>query len=344
MKAVVKTKHGIGNVVLKDVDIPSIKSDEVLIRVKYTGICGTDLHIFNDSTSYTTPIILGHEYSGIVEKKGLAVKEFSVGDRVTSPATIPCGSCVLCKTGFSNRCIGEQKRILGAYHANGTFTKYLSVPSKILHKIPENLTLERAAVAEPVACIVHAVFERVRIEPGDTVVVLGPGAIGLLCIQAARLAGANNIVITGTGADRERLLTAKKLGANITVNVEKDNPVEVIMKLTKKVGADVVLEASGSTAAQTQAFTMIKKCGRIGLIGLSGRTSQLNLDSIVESELEVKGSWGTVWKSWRRALILLSSDMIKVSPLITNKLSIDEWDKGFKFVQKREALKVLLLP
>ncbi|RJS76077.1 hypothetical protein CW712_02680 [Candidatus Bathyarchaeota archaeon] len=344
MKAVVKTKRGPGNVELRDIEVPKINPNEVLVEIKFTGICGTDLHIYHDSAFYTPPVVLGHEYSGVIVQKGKKVAGFDIGDRVTSPATIPCGSCLMCRTNHANRCVGEQKRILGTHKANGTFTKYVAVPYRILHKIPQSLSFEEAAVAEPVACVIRAVFERIKVEPGDTVAVLGPGPMGLLTVQAARVAGAKQIVVTGVSADKERFCIAKQLGADLTINVEQEDAVKVIKDLTDGWGADVVFEASGASAARKQAFKIVRRCGKIGLIGLTGEPTDLNLDHIVEGELDVKGSWGTVWTSWRRTLDLMSSGMIKVAPLITSRLPLEKWKEGFQQMEERKALKVLLLP
>jgi len=344
MKAVVKVARGPGNVELRDVEVPRVKPDEVLVEVKFTGICGTDLHILHDSTFYTPPVVLGHEYSGIIAKKGAEVQGFETGERVTSPATIPCGRCLMCRTNHANRCTVEQKRILGTHKADGTFAEYVAVPSGILHRIPEKLSLEEAAVAEPVACIVRAVFERVKVEPGEAVAVLGPGPMGLLAVQAAKIAGAKHVFITGVGADKERFAVAKELGADTVINVEQEDPVSVIKNLTVELGADTVFEASGSSAARKQAFSMVRRCGKVGLIGISGKPCDINLDAVIEGELDVKGSWGTVWTSWKRTLTLISSGKMRVSPLINAKLPLDKWREGFSLMEERKALKVLLVP
>jgi L-iditol 2-dehydrogenase len=344
MKAVAKTARGPGNVELSEVEIPKIKPDEVLVEVKFTGVCGTDLHIFHDSAFYTPPVVLGHEYSGVIVEKGAEVQGFETGERVTSPATIPCGRCLMCRTNHANRCTGEQKRILGAHKADGTFAKYVAVPSVILHRIPEKLSLEEAAVAELAACVVRAVFERVKVEPGEAVAVLGPGPMGLLTVQAAKIAGAKHVFLAGVSADRERFEVAKSLGADTIINVENEDPIDVVKSFTDGLGADTVFEASGSSAARKQAFNMVRRCGKVGLIGLTGKPSDINLDSIVEGELDVKGSWGTVWTSWKRTLTLLSSGKMRVSPLINAKLPLEKWREGFSLMEERKALKVLLVP
>jgi len=344
MKAVVKAKRGPGNVELREVDVPEIAPDEVLIEVKSSGICGTDIHIYHDLAFYTPPVILGHEYAGVITQVGREVSNFNVGDRVTSPATIPCGVCFMCKINRANRCIGEQKKILGAHKADGTFTRYVAVPSKILHKIPDALSFDEAAVVEPAACAIHNVSERVGIEPGDTVVVLGPGPMGLLSLQVAKASGAEKVIITGVNADKDRLRLAENLGADMTINVEEEDAVAIIKSVTDGLGADVVIEASGASAARKQAFNLVRRCGKVGLIGLTGRPTDINLDKIVEGELDVKGSWGTIWTSWRKALKMISSGKIKVAPLITSKLPLEKWYEGFKMMEEKKALKVLLIP
>ncbi len=344
MKAVVKTERGPGNVELIDAEIPKINPEEVLVEVKFTGICGTDIHIYHDNAFYTPPIILGHEYSGLIVEKGSEVKGLDIGDRVTSPATIPCGKCFMCRTNHPNRCIGEERRILGAHRADGTFAKFVRVPSQILHKIPKQLSLEEAAVAELVACVAHLVFEKVNVKPGDTVAILGPGPAGLLTLQASKAAGAGLVAVTGTDADAERLEIARRLGADITVNCEREDAVEALKSLTEGLGVDVVFEASGASSARKQAFQIVRRCGKVGLLGLTGKSSDINLDLVVEGELDVKGSWGTVWTSWRRALNLLSIGKIKAAPLIGARLPLEKWFEGFKMMEERRALKVLLVP
>jgi L-iditol 2-dehydrogenase len=344
MKAVVKTKRGHGNIELKEVDIPRTEPDEVLVEVRFAGICGTDVHIYHDSAFYTPPVILGHEYSGVIVQKGSEVVDFDIGDRVTSPATIPCGECLMCRTNHANRCVGEQKRILGTHKADGAFARFVVVPSRILHKIPEPLSLEEASVAELAACVVHAVFERVGVDPGDVVAILGPGPMGLLTLQAAKIAGAEQVIVTGMGADQARLKVAEKLEADVIIDVEQGDPVDRIRSLTDGWGADVVFEASGASPARRQALSMVRRCGKVGLIGLTGEPTDIDLDKIVEGELDVKGSWGTVWTSWRRTLNLLSSGMMQVAPLISAKLPLESWREGFKMMEERKALKVLLTP
>jgi len=345
LKALVKFARGEGNVELKDIGKPKCAEGEVLVGVEVAGICGTDIHILHDQTFYTPPVVIGHEYCGKVVEVGEGVEGIEVGERVTSPATVPCGVCFPCRTGHQNRCIGSNKKILGVSGANGAFSEYVAVPVKIIHKIPQNVSSESAALAEPIACVVHAAIERVNVEPGETVVVQGPGPMGLIATQIVAIQGAGLIIVTGTSADEERLRIAKKLGANVTINVEKENTIKLVSDLTSGLGADIIFEASGSPAARRQAFELVRRCGRIGYIGLTGRPKEVaNLDSVVEKELELVGSWGTVWTSWKTTLTLLASGKIKTAPLISHRLSLDDWEKGFNFMDRKEGLKILLQP
>ncbi len=343
MKALVKTVKEEGNVELKDVEYPKIKSDELLVEVKAAGICGTDLHIFHNKSHYVPPVTLGHEYSGIVIEIGDAVRDFEIGDIVTSPATINCGICHFCRIGATNRCIDPNKRILGVARANGAFAKYMAVPAKIAHKLPKEIPFEEAALAEPAACAVHAT-EIIPVNMGDSVVILGPGPMGLLILQLAELAGASQTIVTGITADQDRLKIAKTLGADVTINVEEENPVGMIKRLTDGLGADIIFECSGAPAAQKQAFDIVRRRGKIGLVGLTGREINVSLDKIVEGEIEVKGSWGTLWTSWKLAIKLISLKRLQVRPLISATLPLDQWEKGFQLMENKEVIKVLLIP
>ncbi len=345
LKAVIKTKRGVGHIIVDDIEIPKVEPDSVVVEVKAAGICGTDIHISHDRSVYNPPVVLGHEYAGVVVEIGNNVEGFNIGDHVTSPATVPCGECSMCWTGHQNRCTSDNKLILGVSKADGAFAKFMRVPAKIAHKIPTKVAFEDAALSEPTACVVHAVAERVGVDVGDVVVFLGPGPMGLLGLQIAKAQGAEHVIITGTSADKERLQLAKKLGADITINIEEEDPLEIIQSVTNGLGADVVFETAGADAARRQALQLIRQTGTIGFIGITGGlTNEIDLDQILEKELDVRGSWGTVWSSWKRTLSLIASQQIKTAPLITARLGLDEWAKGFKMMEDRSAIKVLLIP
>lgn len=199
MQALVKTQKGVGFLELQDVEVPRPGPGEVLIEVKACGICGTDVHVLHDEFPYWPPVVLGHEFSGQIVELGPEVQHFALGERVVGePHTQACGHCYLCRTGNIQIC--PTKRSPG-WGIHGAFTKYLKMPEKLLHRIPDSMSYEVAAVCEPTANTVHDVIERAKIDAGDFVVVLGPGPIGLLAALTARAGGARHIVIIGAPAD-----------------------------------------------------------------------------------------------------------------------------------------------
>jgi len=337
-----KTARGIGNLELRELEVPKPKRDEVLIEVAAAGLCGTDIHIKHDQAFYTPPVVLGHEYSGTVIEVGSDVTSLSDGVPVVSPATAYCGKCYQCKTGHMNRCTAENKRILGTSRANGAFAKYLVVPDYIVHQVPKGVSMEEAALAEPLACVVHSVIDTTPICPGDVVVVQGPGTMGLMATQVAKAMGAGNVIVTGVSSDQWRFDIAKKIGADMTIDVQGDeNPIDIIKAETDGRGADAVIEASGACVACTQALDFVKVAGHVTLLGVRGSPANIDLDPIVIKELTMSGTWGTLPATWVTTLRLMSSRKVDVSPLITHRISLSEWQKGFELMESQKAIKVL---
>jgi L-iditol 2-dehydrogenase len=342
VRGLMKTARGFGNLELRKLDDPKPKRDEVLIEVAAAGICGTDIHIKHDQAFYTPPVVLGHEYSGTVADVGSDVTSVEIGNHVVSPATAYCGKCHQCKTGHMNRCTAEDKRILGTSKANGAFAKYLVVPEYIIHKVPQNVSLEAAALAEPFACVVHSVIDKTPICPGDTVVVQGPGTMGLMATQIAKSMGAGKVIVTGVTSDKWRFDIAKKIGADMTIDVlAGSDPVDLVRAETDGCGADAVIEASGACVACTQALDFVKVAGHVTLLGVRGQPANIDLDPIITKELTMSGTWGTLPSSWVTTLRLMSSGKVDVSPLITHRISLSEWEKGFELMESQKAIKVL---
>ena len=337
-----KTARGVGNLELRELEIPKPKRDAVLIEVAAAGICGTDIHIKHDQTFYTPPVVLGHEYSGTVVEVGSDVTSVKVGDSVVSPATAYCGKCYQCKTGHMNRCTSEDKRILGTSRADGAFAKYLVVPDYIVHKVPKEVSMEEAALAEPLACVVHSVIDTTPICPGDAVVVQGPGTMGLMATQVAKAMGAGKVIVTGVTSDQWRFDIAKKIGADMTIDVQgNEKPIDIVKAETDGRGADAVIEASGACVACTQAFDFVKVAGHVTLLSIRGSPANIDLDPIVIKELTMSGTWGTLPSTWVTTLRLMQSRKVDVSPLITHRISLSEWETGFELMENQKAIKVL---
>jgi L-iditol 2-dehydrogenase len=342
MRGLMKTARGPGNLELQELGEPTPAHDEVLVEVSAAGICGTDVHIKHDQAFYTPPVVLGHEYSGRVVTVGEDVSAVAPGELVVSPATAYCGKCYQCKTGHMNRCTAPDKKILGTSRANGAFAKYLVVPEYIVHKVPKQVTEEAAALAEPTACVVHSVIDKSPIQPGDVVVVQGPGTMGLLSAQVAKAMGAGKVILTGVSSDQWRFEIAKKTGVDITLDVQAESdPVGFVMSETDGRGADVVIEASGACVACSQALEFVKVAGHVTLLGVRGMPLSIDLDPMVTKELTMSGTWGTLPSSWVTTLRLMSSGKIDVEPLITHRISLSEWEKGFELMESQKAIKVL---
>lgn len=344
MKALVKTAKGKGNIEIREVPHPDLPGDDwVIIRVKAAGVCGSDLHIWKDEFPYWPPVVMGHEFSGIVAETGSKVTNVKTGDRVVAePHSLACGLCELCRQGKPQIC--PDKRSPG-WGIDGAFTEYVAMPCHLLHQIPEGMSFEYAALAEPAAIAVHQVHERGKIDLGDTVVITGAGPMGLLSTLVARECGAGTIIITGMSSCGEvRFPAAEKLGADRIVNVEQEDPVEVVLDITKGRGADIVVETSGAPAAIRQTAAMVRKCGRISAIGLTGNGEVSFLwNEAMHKVVDVLFNFSSSYTSWDRALSVLAHTDKDVDSIITHRTQIDNWESVFKDLVDEKGIKALFI-
>ena len=343
MKALVKYALGPGNMEIRDVPEPVPGPGQVKLEVKESGICGSDIHIYHSDIAIplNPPVVTGHEFSGVVVENGEGCSRFKPGERVVSETAFHyCGVCDFCREGFYNLCM--ERRTLG-YWFNGVFARYTVVPEARLHPIPNGVDFTSAAMTEPLACVVHAIYDLTRIAAGDVVLVSGPGSVGLIAAQIAKTHGAA-VVVSGTDADEARLETAKKLGADHTVNVQKENLAEFLRPLTRGYGPDVVLECSGSPYGTDAGLNAIKKRGWFTQIGLPGQKIEFDVEKVCYKELRFSGSLGSRNASWRKALQLLDEGKVNVKPLVSDKLSILEWQRAFGLFEKKKGGKIFLLP
>jgi L-iditol 2-dehydrogenase len=341
MKAVVKTKRGEGNVEYMDYPEQDPGPGEVKVRVEAAGICGTDIHILHDEFLSLPPVVMGHEFSGCVVGLGPQVKRFGMGERVT--AEVPayaCGSCLYCKTGSVNLC--DNRRGVG-WSVNGCFAEFIVVEEGQLHAIPDRLSYEEGALLEPLACCVHGVIELTDIKAGDTVYVSGPGPVGILTAQVAAAEGAR-VVVGGTSADSRRLELASGLGVHRTVDVEREDPIAILRDLTDGLGADVVVECAGAMPAIRKSIDIVRRGGLVTQIGLSGRSVELEIDKLVRKEVRLQGVFSANWRSWEYAIRLVEQGRVSLTPVISHRLPLSEWCEGLSMAERREGLKVLLMP
>jgi L-iditol 2-dehydrogenase len=341
MKALVKTAKGVGLIELRDVPVPEIGDDEVLIEIKAAGICGTDLHIYHDEFPYWPPVILGHEFSGIIAAAGKNVTGWKPGDRVVGePHTLACGKCWLCRTG--NRQLCPDKRSPG-WGIDGCFAKYMRFPEPaLLHRIPDSLSFEDSAQVEPTANVVTDVIERGEVRTGDIVAVIGPGPIGITAAQAAKAAGADTVILIGTDADEElRMPTARKLGTiDHVVNVQKEDVPKLVLSLTQDRGADVVVEASGAPRGIAQGLQLVRKLGRVTAIGLTAKPEiTFPYASGMFKSATYVFNLSTSYTSWDTAIRLIASGKIQVAPFVTHRGGLDRWQEFFTALDNKKGLK-----
>lgn len=329
---------------IKEIEKPTLDKGEVLIKVKAAGICGSDLHYYLKGRTATFipkhPFILGHEFSGIIEES--TKEEFKPGDRVVIEPQIPCFECYYCRRGRYNLC--DNLKFIGTAatipHINGGFAEFCKVPVEILHRIPDDLTFEEAALAEPLSVAIHA-CRRGTIRIGERILILGAGPIGLFTLLIAKLSGATDLFIVDN-IDR-RLNWAKEFGG-FPINFDKSDVFKEIMNFTNGKGVDIVFEASGSPKAISTALNCARKGGRIVLIGnLPDEDIPSKLINIVTKELDIKGIMRYA-NTFDIAIKLLSKKLIPSSKIITHIFNLEEIHKAFDTAIKGEALKVIIKP
>ena len=343
MIGLVKTQAGAGNMELREVPVPEPGAGQVLIEVAYTGICGSDLHIYHSDISLAMrfPVITGHEFSGTIVKLGEGVSDLEVGERVSGITSFGvCGKCLNCKTGKTNIC--TQKKLIG-YWYDGAFANYIVIPAHNAQVLPDNVGFREGAVLEPLGCAVEAVVELTRVKPEDVVVVMGPGLIGQLVAQVAGLCG-GRVVVAGTNKDECRLQLAGTLGAHELVNIEKDDLAARVNALSQGMGADVVFECSGAAPAARAGLNVLRRGGQYTQVGLFGKPIEIDFEQIAYKEAKVTGSLGQNWLNWHLALKLLKYGRVQIPPLVSDVLPLDRWESGFQAFSNGSGLKILLEP
>ncbi|QNM10006.1 zinc-dependent alcohol dehydrogenase [Wansuia hejianensis] len=341
MKALVKQGHGLGmeGVVLADLPKPVPKENEVLIKVMACGICGTDLHIIADEYAHTPPIVLGHEFTGVIEACGGAVKGLETGDQVIVNNINGCGSCHYCRQGDYQMCL--EKASIGI-NLNGGMAEYVTAPGDHVFKVPDAMKgSDIPALSEPVACCVRAVIDHTDIKPGDTVLVTGPGAIGQICAQLAKLCGAY-VIVSGTKVDEARLELAKRLGADATAS-DAARLAEMVRQRTEY-GVDVVLECSGAAPALNQAFELVRKEGQVTQVGVFGKPVMVDLDKMWKKEIRYRSGFATGASSWEKLQKIYAMNALNLEALISTRMPLENYKEAFAMVERKEGYKVFLVP
>ncbi len=340
MKAAVFEKVGV--IKVKEVPVPEIAADEVLIQVKYTGICGTDWSIYNGWYSADKlPMIPGHEFSGVIAKLGQNAKNLKVGERVTADINIGCGTCFYCIRGEKLLC--DSFTQLGI-HTDGTFAEFVKAPWAQVHKIPENLSFEQAAFIEPVSCVVHSA-KAMNARLGSSIAIIGDG-LGTLHARMAVLRACAPVIIFGD--NRKRLQIAKDMGADYAIHVDDvSDPVAEVMNITNGRGVDYAIEAVGTTKTYEQAFAMLRRGGMLTAFGIAGENDVMNIRpfEFVLGEKKVTGSCAGVGSDWPDAMTLIANGRIDPKPLFSMKIPLEDLEWALHELRKDPSLfKIFVSP
>jgi len=340
MKAAVFEKVGV--IKVKEVPVPEIGDNEVLIKVKLTGICGTDWSIYNGWYSADKlPMIPGHEFSGVIAKVGKNAKGVIEGDRVTCDINMSCGKCFYCIKGEKLLC--DNFTQLGI-HTDGTFAEYVKAPASLLHKLPDNMSFEEGAFIEPVSCVIHAA-KAMDACLASSVAIIGCG-LGVLHARMAVLRACAPVIIFGD--NRKRLQIAKDMGADYAIHIDDvADPVAEVMNLTNGRGVDYAIEAVGSVKTYEQAFAMLRRGGRLSAFGITGEQDTMNIRpfEFVLGEKKITGSCAGVGSDWPDAITLISNGRINPKPLFSLKVPLEDLEWALHELRKDPSLfKIFVSP
>jgi L-iditol 2-dehydrogenase len=327
-----------GSVELRELESPSIGDSDVLLEVANVGVCGSDLHQWTADHSWPVnyPVVLGHEFGGRILQVGAEVQGWKEGDRVVSEtAAIISADNPMTRRGLYN--LDPTRKGFG-YGVNGAMTKYVRVPSRILHHVPDKLPFEQACLTEPCCVAYSAVVKNARIEPGDRVLVLGPGTIGILCAAMARLCGAE-VAIVGLPQDAHRLEIARQYGCEVIIGDAKPWAMH-----RDGLGADGVIDAAGVSATLKLAIDVVRPAGWISKVGWGRQPLNFSLDPLVQKNVTLQGSFSHNWPIWERVIALLASGQFNVKPIIGGVWPISQWHTAFEKMHKGEVVKSVLKP
>ncbi len=328
---------------LREVPVPEIADDDVLLNVGAVSVCGSDVHQAWNTQSWPVdvPVVLGHEFGGTVAEVGRAVSGLRAGDRVVSEtAARICGHCVMCRSGRYNVC--PSRKGFG-YGVDGAMAQWVRVPARCLHRIPDTLPFEIACLAEPHAVAYHAMCVNTTIHPGDAVVVIGPGPIGLLCTRFAKLSGADPLIVAGLHADRPRLEAAMRLGATHVVDVEMERLEEVVYALAP-IGADVVCDAAGASDVLAGALRLARPDGQVTKVGWSPETVAIDVNPLVQRNVRLQGTFSHNYAVWERVIHLLDRGATMPEVIVGLQAPLERWEEAFEAMHHRRVIKSILVP
>lgn len=330
---------------LREVPRPGeLADDEVLLETRAVGVCGSEIHQFHNTQSWpvNVPVILGHEFAGVVRAAGRAVRGFCEGDRVVSEtAARICGQCSYCRTGEYNLC--PERRGFG-YGADGAMADWVKVPARCLHRLPDSVSFEKAALTEPCCVAYNTTCVKTQIRPGDSVLILGPGPIGLLCLELARLSGASWLGVAGLEQDEVRLKAAQALGVDRTLREGEEQLREVVQAVGDGLGVDVVIEATGASAALKTALAAVRPGGQITKVGWGPQPLNFSLDPLVQKAVRLQGSFSHNFLIWEKVITLLASGKLDPLRIVGRIETFANWRTCFEEMGAGKIVKGILKP
>lgn len=342
MKGLVKFGYNDGDLEVRELPEPQVTDDTVIVAARAVGVCGSDIHMWRNKQGWpvAAPVVLGHETAGVLVEVGKNVTGWAVGDRVVcETAASICGICSLCRAGHYNLC--PLREGYGAIR-DGAFSELLVAEPRVLHRIPDNVPFESAAMAEPFAVAFNAVVERARVKTGDLVVIQGAGTIGILSLMMAKLSGAGTTVVLGTGIDGHRLERAHELGADHVMDITVDDPGALIASLHDGLGADLVVDATGVSAALEQSLQFVRPHGSIAKVGWGPQPLGFSLDPLVQKAVTLFGAFSHNWGTWDRVLTLFASGKLDPSAVLGGVYLIEDWESAFEDMESGKNIKSVM--
>lgn len=344
MKAVVNYDSKPCSVELREIAEPRPMPGELVVRVRAVGVCGSDLHQYRGTHSWKVnyPVILGHEFAGEIVAVGEGVEGWREGERVTcETAAVICGHCLYCRSGRYHLC---PERLGYGYGTDGAMTLYVRAAARALHRLPDNVPFEDAAMTEPCCVAANAVIELSHPKPGDFILVFGSGPIGILCLQMAKLFSPREVALVGLSTDGKRLEIAEAVGADRILLADQDDLLAYARRQGDGLGADLVIDAVGTSAVLEPCLHLVRPGGQITKVGWGPEPLNFSLDPLVQKAVTLQGAFSHTYATWERVLTLMGKSRLCLAPMRRVFKKLESWREAFEAMESRKIVKSILIP